>query len=76
MSLAPNKALLRAVLDHRIRLSIYDVPDDLDDHLIEALCIPNKEREEAQEQHIWGWQEMPEKLVMGRPERRSRVHRW
>jgi len=64
MSLAPNKALLRAVLDHRIRLSIYDVPDDLDDHLIEALCIPNREREEAQEQHIWGWQEMPEKLVM------------
>lgn len=55
---------IKITIDHRLRLSIGSIPDSLDDDLIDALCIPNLARDEAKDQHVWGWQDMPEELVL------------
>lgn len=55
---------IAAQLDHRIRFRLNDIPDEADDAIMDALCIPNLERENAKKQHIYGWQDMPESLVM------------
>ncbi len=51
-------------IDHRLRIPIGAIPRGLDDDLIDALCIPNLAREEAKDQHVWGWKDMPEELVL------------
>lgn len=55
---------IHATIDHRIRLRLGDIPDEADDAVIDALCIPNLEREKAKKHHVRGWEDLPEFLVM------------
>ncbi len=57
---------MKATVDHRIRVPLAEIPRGADDLLIDALCIPNLEREEAAKQHQHGWQSLPETIPMYR----------
>jgi superfamily II DNA or RNA helicase len=54
--------MVRAILDHKIRVRLKDLPDGTLGLLMEALSIPNLAKYEAQKQHVWGWQAMPDTI--------------
>ena len=51
---------IRTHLNHVIRVALDDLPDGVATHLMDALTIPNLAKWEAQKQHQWGWQAMPD----------------
>lgn len=59
---------VKIIVDHRLRVDPGELPDELQSALLEALEIPNLERENAKKHHVYGWQQMPETLPMYRLE--------
>lgn len=57
-----DKTTIKAIIDHKIRVSIRDLPDDALGAICEALAIPNLAREHAKKMDIYGWQRMPERI--------------
>lgn len=55
---------IRYRLDHKIRLSLSDTPDEIVSYIKQALTIPNVEKKEAAKHHIWGWQKMPDYIQL------------
>ena len=51
-------------IDHKIRLSLADTPDEIIGYIKRALTIPNMEKKEAAKHHIWGWQKMPDEIEL------------
>jgi superfamily II DNA or RNA helicase len=49
-------------VDHKIRIARQEIPESIQEYLLEALSIPNIERQKQMEQGIWGWQQLPEKI--------------
>ena len=57
---------IRTHLGYDIRVALDDLPDGVAPQLMDALTIPNKAKWEAQKQHQWGWQSMPDHSISGR----------
>jgi superfamily II DNA or RNA helicase len=56
--------MLQAVVDYKIRLPLERLDEGLRDVLLEALTIPNLEKEKARKLDIWGWQQMPDDIQL------------
>jgi len=55
---------ITAILDHKLRVARDELPADLRSHLVDALTIPNLAKREAEKQHQWGWEQMPDKIAL------------
>ena len=55
---------ITTVLDHKIRLWLPDLPGGIRESIAEALTIPNVAKLEAQKNHQWGWERMPDNIAM------------
>lgn len=56
---------MKVRVDHKIRISrqeLQEISPAVEKLILEALSIPNVEREKQMEQNIWGWQQLPEKI--------------
>lgn len=51
---------MQIILDHKIRIAIAELPNDILESIQEALTIPNMVRQKAMEQDLYGWREMPD----------------
>ena len=49
-------------LNHVIRVPLDELPEGVAKDLMDALTIPNRAKVEAQKQHQWGWETMPDWL--------------
>lgn len=56
--------MIRVVIDHKLRVPIKDIPEDIRPLLLEALSIPNLAKQEAEKMDVWGWRKMPDKIDM------------
>lgn len=56
--------VLKALLDDRIRVDLDAIPEEAAEALMDALCIPNLERENAMKQFQHGAEDLPEEIVM------------
>lgn len=62
MIFAMSDVRVKALLDHKLSVRIDLLPEGVAAFLIEALSIPNKQKIEAKEQRLWGWQDMPDTI--------------
>jgi superfamily II DNA or RNA helicase len=51
-------------IDHKLRIALSELPHDVRDSIVEALSLPNLERQKAMEQNTPGWEHMPEKIQL------------
>lgn len=56
--------MLQIVVDHKLRLPVRGLPAEILENIQEALTIPNKEKEAARSQNLWGWQGLPDFLYL------------
>jgi superfamily II DNA or RNA helicase len=49
-------------IDHKLRIARSELPPDVQDLIVDALSIPNIERQHQMEQGVPGWQSLPEKI--------------
>jgi len=55
---------MRLDIDHKVRIRLDTAPDQIVEHIKDALTIPNVEKKEAARHHIWGWQKMPDSIEL------------
>jgi superfamily II DNA or RNA helicase len=53
-------------VDHKLRIDRKEIPSQVENSILEALSIPNMERQKAMEQNLWGWKEMPRTIDLWR----------
>src|SRR3974390_2453853 len=55
-------------IDHKLRIDRREIPDEIEAGILEALSIPNLERQKAMEQNLYGWERMPVSIPLWRYE--------
>lgn len=55
---------IKTHVDHRLRVDKDDLPAGVEDMIKEALSIPNREKEEAKKNDLWGWRELPDRIEL------------
>ena len=56
--------MVHATLDNKLRARLDSLPEGTALMLMEALSIPNVAKIAAQKQHVWGWQQLPDRIVL------------
>jgi superfamily II DNA or RNA helicase len=51
---------VQCFVGHSLRVRLDHLPDGAASLLMDALSIPNVKKREAQRQHMWGWESMPD----------------
>ena len=51
-------------IDHKLRVPWAELPPAVTKLIIQALSIPNIEREKAKEQRVYGWEQMPQLIYL------------
>jgi len=55
---------MKVQIDSKIRVDVKDLPAGASQMLMEALSIPNTEKEKAQRMNQWGWERMPDFIAL------------
>lgn len=55
---------MKVQVDSKIRVNVKDLPAGASQMLMEALSIPNTEKDKAQKMNKWGWERMPDFIAL------------
>lgn len=55
---------MKIQVDSKIRVNVKELPAGASQMLMEALSIPNSEKEKAQKMNQWGWERMPDFIAL------------
>lgn len=53
-----------AILDSHVRVKDHAIPDDARQALMDELSMPNRAKERARKEKVWGWTDMPERVYL------------